>query len=311
MREETAQFGEGHQLIGILSTPEHLHADTPAILFFNAGLIHHVGPSRLYVRLARRLSALGFATLRFDFSGVGDSSARTGGASIEETILGDTRQAMDFLQARLQVTRFILVGHCSGAWAAFIGAAEDDRIVGSVLMNPDAGQEDWVEYDRQRKVSRYYENYYAKEALTDPQRWKKLLTGKADYGSIARNVVRSIVLNRVSTAAFRLRQQFERTEDAPSILQQRWPHITDTFIQRPVRLLLIFSKGSSAIEHAHTVIGKELDVMLRSGVAQEVIIPNADHTFTLLSGQQALIAQIEAWTQTFDASLAPAADRTM
>lgn len=311
MREEAIHFGDGQHLVGVISAPEHVQTHAPAVLFFNAGLIHHIGPSRLYVRLARRLSALGFVTLRFDFSGVGDSGTRTDGTSIEEVILGDTRQAMDYLEEQLGITRFILMGHCSGAWAAFVGAAEDERIVGSVLMNPEAGQEDWIEYDRQRKVSRYYENYYAREAITDPERWKKLLTGKADYGSIARNVMKSIVLNRVSTATFKLRQQFGLSEAAPSPLQQRWPNITETFIQRPVQLLLIFSKGSSAIEHAHTVIGKELDVMLRSGVAQEVIISNADHTFTLLAGQQAVMKQIETWAQTLSSEQHPATDRTV
>lgn len=87
--------------------------------------------------------------------------------------------------------------------------------------------------------------------------------------------------------------------------------MTETFIQRPVQLLLIFSKGSSAIEHAHTVIGKELDVMLRSGVAQEVIISNADHTFTLLAGQQAVMKQIETWAQTLSSEQHPATDRTV
>ena len=73
--------------------------------------------------------------------------------------------------------------------------------------------------------------------------------------------------------------------------------LADTFIQRRIRLLLAFSNGSSAIEHAHTMIGKQLEEMHRLGIITEVIIPNADHTFTLKAGQQALMQQIELWNR--------------
>lgn len=301
MREEAIRFGDRQHLIGVVTTPDQPSELVPAVLFFNAGLIHHVGPSRLYVRLARRLAALGFVTLRFDFSGIGDSGARTDGLAVEEGFYDDMRQAMDHLKAHFNISKFILTGHCSGAWMAFLAAGQDERVVGSAIMNPEGNEEDWVEYDRQRKTSRYYENYYAKEAIVDPQKWKKLLTGQAHYRNIANNVLKTIVWNRVSALSFKLRQRAASSagSDVPSPLQQRWPDIIPTFLNRPVQLLLLFSEGSTAIDHAHTVIGKELNLMLQSGIAKEVIIPNADHMFTLMAGQQALMVKIEEWCRSF------------
>lgn len=301
MREEAIRFGDRQHLIGVVTAPDQPSELAPAVLFFNAGLIHHVGPSRLYVRLARRLAALGFVTLRFDFSGIGDSGARLDSLSLEEGFYDDMRQAMEHLKTHFNMKKFILTGHCSGAWMAFLAAGQDERVIGSIIMNPEGNEEDWVEYDRQRKTSRYYENYYAKEAIVDPQKWKKLLTGQAHYRNIANTVLKTIVWNRVSALSFKLRQRAasSASSNEPSPLEKRWPEMIPTFLNRPVQLLLLFSEGSTAIDHTHTVIGKELNIMLQSGIAKEVIIPNADHMFTLMAGQQALMVKIEDWCRSF------------
>ena len=306
MHEEAFRFGRNEYLVGVLTQPD-MPVNAPAIILLNAGMIHHVGPSRIYVRLARRLTLQSFVTLRFDFSGIGDSCARTDNLAIEQAVLDDVQQAMDFLTAQTGVTRFILIGHCSGAWVSFFVASQDPRVVGTVLMNPEGGGEDWSEYDRQRKVSRFYQQYYSREALVDPERWKKLLTGKADYRSIARNVAQNIVWNRISTAVFKVRHRLDSggNQDTPPEQQSLRDHIVQAFVEQRIQLLLLFSAGSSAIEHVHTMLGHEFDTIMESGVGQEIIIPNADHTFTLLSGQQTLIQHIETWCATFLTSPIP------
>ena len=47
--------------------------DLPTIFFLNAGVIDHVGPAGLWVRLARQWAEAGFRAIRFDLSGNGDS----------------------------------------------------------------------------------------------------------------------------------------------------------------------------------------------------------------------------------------------
>lgn len=300
MREEAVQFGRDGALAGVITSPNN-PLNAPAIILLNAGLIHHVGPSRIYVRLARQLVKQGFTTLRLDFSGIGDSAPRADNLAIEQSVVDDVQQAMNFLTEHSGSTQFILIGHCAGAWVSFFAASQDDRVCGTVLMNPDGASEEWVEYDRQRKVSRFYEQYYSREVLFDPQRWKKLLTGKASYGSITRNVVNNIVKNRISTAAFKVRQKFEKNskpeqQKAQNPYQQE---IVQAFVQRKIQLLLLFSAGSSAIEHAHAVIGDAFETIMQSGAGKEVIIPNADHTFTLLAGQHAVMEQIGTWCDNF------------
>lgn len=72
MREETCVFGSANPLVGIITHPE-IDVGLPTVILLNAGLIHRIGPNRVYVRLARHLAGLGFQVLRFDLSGIGDS----------------------------------------------------------------------------------------------------------------------------------------------------------------------------------------------------------------------------------------------
>jgi pimeloyl-ACP methyl ester carboxylesterase len=306
MREEAVRFGTNNYLTGVVTTPDK-PANAPAILLLNAGMIHHVGPSRIYVRLARRLAQLGFTTLRFDFSGIGDSCARQDNLGLEAAVIDDTGQAMDFLSEYTGTGHFILMGHCAGAWISFLTASRDSRVRGTVLMNPEGAGDEWNEYDRQRKISRFYQQYYSREAITDPERWKKLLTGRANYGSIAKNVVKNILWNRISTVAFKVRHKFDNgTQDQTSEDRSLRDQIVRAFVEQRIRMLLLFSEGSSAIEYTHTVIGKELETMTAAGIVTEVVIPNADHTFTLLSGQQTLMEHIESWCATFLPETIPA-----
>lgn len=99
-------------------------------MILNSGILHRVGASRLYVNIARALAEDGIRTLRFDFSGIGDSEVRKDALSIEERFVVETRESMDHLQTVLGVDRFIVGGLCSGADGAFWAGLADERIVG-------------------------------------------------------------------------------------------------------------------------------------------------------------------------------------
>ncbi|HEY5972738.1 MAG TPA: hypothetical protein VIT22_12400, partial [Pseudoxanthomonas sp.] len=62
---------DGGRSFGLLNRASGTARGTTVVLL-NAGLIHRVGPFRLYVRLARELAESGFDVLRFDLPGIGD-----------------------------------------------------------------------------------------------------------------------------------------------------------------------------------------------------------------------------------------------
>jgi len=76
--EKIFTCGPGGALVGVLTEPDVARAppDAPAVLLWNVGLNHRVGPFRVFVELARRLAEAGFTVLRLDLSGLGDSEVR-------------------------------------------------------------------------------------------------------------------------------------------------------------------------------------------------------------------------------------------
>jgi hypothetical protein len=106
-----------------------------AVLMLTAGMLTSVGPSRLHVALAEKLSRKGLPSFRFDLSGIGESLAvGSQGASLERASL-EVRQAIDMLEKEYGYTCFILFGLCSGADDAIVSASEDKRIIGACLMD--------------------------------------------------------------------------------------------------------------------------------------------------------------------------------
>jgi pimeloyl-ACP methyl ester carboxylesterase len=136
MIERIARIGRPEPLAGILCEPEEIDPSRPAVLLLNSGVMHHVGACRLSVRLARRIAETsGLPSLRFDFSGIGDSAPRRSLESHEDTLLGEVREVMDHVSKTRGIDRFILFGLCSGAYASFRTAVADERVVAIVQID--------------------------------------------------------------------------------------------------------------------------------------------------------------------------------
>ncbi len=132
--------GAGVQMVGLLTEPVGVEpevlAGRPVVLFWNAGLLHRIGPNRLWVDLARRLADLGFCCFRFDLTGLGDSATRPGdGRSEDERAAEDIREAIDFVTETFEATGVVLVGLCSGADQAHPVAVADPRVRGVVSLD--------------------------------------------------------------------------------------------------------------------------------------------------------------------------------
>ncbi len=136
VQEISALFGPDRGLMGILTLPAAGSAARPvAILMLNAGAIYRVGPHRINVKLARRLSQNGFTSLRFDLSGLGDSRGSAERIHYKEQAVHDMQAAMDHVQASTGIDRFIVFGICSGAINGYELAIADERVVGLTLLD--------------------------------------------------------------------------------------------------------------------------------------------------------------------------------
>jgi exosortase A-associated hydrolase 1 len=165
----------GEALYGIASVPEQ-----PAkrgVLVIVGGPQYRVGSHRQFTLLARSLAEQGFAVLRFDYRGMGDS----GGEMRDfEQVDEDLRAAIDqFFTAVPQLEDVVIWGLCDGASAALFYADQDPRVTGLVLLNP------WAR-SAQGLAKTTLKHYYRARML-DPAMWKKILLLRFDYGAAARS----------------------------------------------------------------------------------------------------------------------------
>lgn len=284
MTERAFSFGPHKSLVGIWAGPTAAAdaAQRPVTLFLNSGLLHRVGPSRLYVQLARRLAAIGYPSFRFDFSGIGESDGAGDGLSHEARMVREAQAAMDFLGARVGAQRFIALGICSGADLAHRVAVADTRVAGAVFLDgyyyPTAG---------------YYWRHYRKR-LADPRRW---------LGVVPR-IWRTLRSKPSESTEYMLDLG---TLPPRSTVQRE----IEQLLMRGAHLLHIYTGG---VDEYYNYRGQFYD-MFRSIRPRDALqvdyLPEVDHTFILESDRRRLIALITDWMQRQESKGAPGpANRT-
>ena len=173
--ERALGFGcEGDALVGVLHEPAAPASDIGVVVVVG-GPQYRAGSHRQFVLLARALAGAGFAVLRFDYRGMGDSR---GAARDFEHASADIGAAIDALRAGAPaVRRVVLWGLCDGASAAllYLDETRDPRVQGLCLLNP------WVR--SQASLARTQVRHYYTRRLTQRAFWAKLLTGGVGSGA--------------------------------------------------------------------------------------------------------------------------------
>jgi alpha/beta superfamily hydrolase len=286
MSEEAVTFGANRSLVGILHRPSaDRDADRPAVLLLNAGILHRVGPNRLYVRIARELERQGFTVLRFDLAGIGDSQD---GASAEgRTFFDDTVDAMQFVQQRVGATRFMLMGICMGAKIALEVARRDTRVETLVLM-----EGIYV------KSARYYVS-----RLLDASKWKKLVTGDSHLVKQVRQRVQSRLRPKKPAASGAAAATAPpATIHRPLFLDQQaernMGETLRTLLGRGAKIMLVFRDGNEiAYNYRLQRRGDDIRAVGLPRGLDVAFIPFADHTFTPVGSQDLLLQATMAWIE--------------
>ena len=287
MNEEAVRFGMCNSLVGVVAgIPEIAPQDAPtAVILLNAGIVHRVGAGRVYVNLARRLALAGFVTLRFDFSGIGDSSARQDGLAFPKSAVAEAQEAMEFLCREKRIRRFILLGGCSGARIAFDTARRDPRVIGALLINfPSSDEED----DARNNTDAAHRSawfYYRRFAFFKLSSWQRVLTGRANYRQLMR------------TLWFSIRHVVAGEEELSSRYQDFRCALTNA-VHRGVRISFICSEGDHRLDELRTAGGKLLKEFCADRKLTLDVIKGSDHTFSSLADQKRLINIVLVRAQT-------------
>jgi hypothetical protein len=104
------------------------------MVLVNSGIVHRVGANRMTVALARALAEDGVESLRFDMSGIGESSERVDDLGWEASAPLEIVEAVDRIADDQSATA--LYGNCGGAAKSLWAAQIDRRVTGLVLTNP-------------------------------------------------------------------------------------------------------------------------------------------------------------------------------
>lgn len=135
--EETLVLGDSNHLVATITTPDNLPEGAPPVvaLLTNSGVIPRSGPNRMNVHLARQFAGQGVRSVRFDLSGLGDSSRPAQPKPMMEQWIEDCRAIMDHIERQHGPTSFLMIGFCSGAEVAHLLALQDDRLRAALLWD--------------------------------------------------------------------------------------------------------------------------------------------------------------------------------
>ena len=280
-REKAIRIGKANPLLGILTEPPAgTAANGRGVVMLNAGLLHRVGPSRLHVQMARQLAASGCQSLRFDFSGIGDSEARRDGLAFEQSAVLEVQEAMDVLAAR-GATTFTLIGLCSGADAAFLTAVADPRVDALVQLDP------WVYGTWKFPAMRLLRK------LQNRRSWKNLLSGETLQRRVLAPLLQRLRGGGAAAGADDGVVVAHYARDFPPKAQVEGQ--LRTLLERRVRMLDIFS-GGMPNDVAYAGQYRECFADLDFGDLLAVHYDGtAEHIFSALNHQRWVLDIVSAW----------------
>ncbi|MBN2188868.1 MAG: alpha/beta fold hydrolase [Chitinispirillaceae bacterium] len=107
---------------------------SPWVVFCHGFTGHRLGPGYLFVQLSRSLGQAGISSLRFDFSGAGESEGRFRDMTVD-TMRSDLLSAARLVRERCAPSSLILLGHSLGGMIAALECASI-KPDGLVLLSP-------------------------------------------------------------------------------------------------------------------------------------------------------------------------------
>jgi hypothetical protein len=236
--------------------------------------------------MARRLAALGFRSLRFDPSGVGDADDPNTSApahAYSEVRLEDVREALRWLE-REGAQRFVLIGLCSAAYVAFQLARSDARIAAEVLINPQTFT--WREGDTLELAVKnaYGSNRHYRTKLRDPETWKRALRGELHLAGITKTVATRVL----KQATWRVRGYLPQLPGAPL-------HVLAALrktLRQGTHVTMVYSLGDAGLDYIEGHIGKRGAALRKQPRFQLHVVDGVDHTFSQRPAQQWLCETI-------------------
>lgn len=268
MNQTALVFGPAQSNIGIVADPPPGVARRDVgVIILNAGILHRVGPARIHVTLARALQELGFTSLRFDFSGIGDSPKRSATGSFADAAVAEARAAMTSLSSLRGIERFLVVGICSGADVTVQAARADDRVVGAAVI------------DGFNILTPLFVLLQARRQIFKPRSWWRLVSGR----SLTLRAMRHTVMSQESV----------QTSIIPSYAD--FVAGVRALTSRGTDVFMLFTGRSPAFFRYSTAPRWRVRSWPSRGRLRVHHLRDTDHTFTLVKNQQLVVRLLTEW----------------
>lgn len=271
MRERVMRIGKPQALTAIASIPEHNQATDMAVIIVNAGVMHHIGTCRNSVRTARSLADKGYLALRFDFSGIGDSIPRSGTQSFTESASAEISEVMDYLQKSKGISRFTLMGLCSGADAIYESALQDDRVTALCQIDPYCYQ-----------TPKWKRNYWMSRFLS-PAHWIRFIRFRA--GLIKAESNSNIDEDNLELPTY-IREYPAREEVSAGL---------NKLFARNTRILAFFTNGQPKIYNYEKQFVDSMPDVDFKDLFTTAYLPNCTHIIAEPDQQALVIDKITGW----------------
>jgi hypothetical protein len=284
--QEEAVFIDGDpSAFAIVTTTPTLSARPRAAILLNAGAVHHVGPNRMYVELARRWAQEDLVVMRLDLSGLGDSSARSGA---DENIVysphanNDVARAVQYLRERFGTLDVESIGLCSGGYHSLKAVSAGVKLHRVTLINPltffwrDGMSTRYPQYKVVADAQRYKKNAFQLSS------WIKMIKGQVDLRAVVR-----VGIAAIAKLGWRAKRRVARLLRRP--LSNDLGFELEHLARRGVALAFVFAMGEPGLELLESQGGSIVRRLEAHNKLQIDIIENADHTFTIGASREQLM----------------------
>lgn len=280
MKEQVVTLGADRTLIAILCEPDAVtrKQNQPAILILNSGIVHRVGPFRLNTLLARKLAVAGYTSLRFDFSGIGDSQLMHNTLSREEQIIMDGGLVMEYLKQTRKIENIILIGLCTGADNAHKLAVAYPQVTAAIFL-------DGYAYP----TARFVFNRFL-PVLSDPRRLLKVVINRL---STSLKHIKSVLIRQAGNAKNEPDNLFVWALPKKSTANRELKEL----VRRKTALCYIYTTGSFYTYNYLNQFRHSFRSIDFGNQLTEVYFSEMDHTYIFSSDRDRLIQYIVAWLE--------------
>ena len=276
LSERPVILDAGVPLFGIVTVPGEGNKRRRGVILLNVGAEHHIGASRMYVSLARHWARHGYAVLRLDLAGLGDSATRTGRPSPEvfpPAALEDIRAAVEFMRRGYGIEEITLGGLCSGAYHSLRAAIAGLSVSRILMVNPMnfLWQESLTADHLQADVDVARNVGFYRDRVLSSAIWKRIFTGRFNLWRIVRILMQRPYLNVQSML-----------HDVARALGIRMPGDLgwelEEIAKRGVKIIFVFARGEPGLDVLKLQAGSSLRQLGDQCLVH--IIESADHIFS-------------------------------